>query len=101
MLLAPVLLAPVLEAPVLEDTSTSTSGTGALTPEHRCRAPVLQHHKILNLKAFTLFCCQFENVVNRAFLVLIFLGKKLVGADFYAFCNYDLYLILSKKSGLN
>ena len=23
-----------------------------------------------------------------AFLVLIFLGKKLVGANFYAFCNY-------------
>ena len=36
-----------------------------------------------------------------AFLVLMFLGEKLVGADFYAFCNYDLYLILSKKSGLN
>ena len=29
-----------------------------------------------------------ENVVNRAFLVLIFLGEKLVGANFYAFCNY-------------
>ena len=24
-----------------------------------------------------------------AFLVLIFLGEKLVGANFYAFCNYD------------
>ena len=38
--------------------------------------------------AFTLFCCEFENVVNRAFLVLIFWGKNLVSANFYAFCNY-------------
>ena len=37
-----------------------------------------------------LFCREFENVVNRAFLVLIFLGGKLVGANFYAFCNYGL-----------
>ena len=29
-----------------------------------------------------------------AFLVLIFLGGKLVGANFYAFCNY----VVSKKS---
>ena len=26
-----------------------------------------------------------------AFLVLIFLGEKLVGANFYAFCNYVLH----------
>ena len=26
--------------------------------------------------------------VNCAFLVLIFWGEKLVGANFYAFCNY-------------
>ena len=38
-----------------------------------------------------LFCREFENVVNRAFLVLIFLGGKLVGANFYAFCNYGSY----------
>ena len=38
-----------------------------------------------------LFCREFENVVNRAFLVLIFWGGKLVGANFYAFCNYGLY----------
>ena len=25
-----------------------------------------------------------------AFLVLMFLGEKLVGANFYAFCNYDV-----------
>ena len=25
-----------------------------------------------------------------AFLVLIFLGEKLVGANFYTFCNYDV-----------
>ena len=41
--------------------------------------------------AFTLFCCEFENVVNRAFLVLIFWGNNLVSANFYAFCNYDLH----------
>ena len=35
-----------------------------------------------------LFCREFENVENHAFLVLIFLGEKLVGANFYAFCNY-------------
>ena len=101
VLLAPVLEAPLLEAPVLEDTSTSApstgapstsaSGTGGLAPV--LLAPVLQHHKILNLKAFTLFCCEFENVVIRTFLVLIFLGGKLVGANFYAFCNY-VYLML-------
>ena len=38
--------------------------------------------------AFTLFCREFENVVNRAFLVLIFWVKKLVGANFTRFCNY-------------
>ena len=38
-----------------------------------------------------LFCREFENVMNRAFLVLIFLGEKLVGANFYAFCNYVSY----------
>ena len=40
-------------------------------------------HKILNLKEFTLFCREFENVVNRAFW-----GEKLVGANCYAFCDY-------------
>ena len=35
-----------------------------------------------------LFCREFENVVNHAFLVLFFLGEKLDGANFYAFCNY-------------
>ena len=38
--------------------------------------------------AFTLFCREFGNVVNRAFLVLIFWVKKLVGANFARFCNY-------------
>ena len=90
----------MLLAPVLEDTSTgapstSASGTGALAPV--LLAPVLQHHKILNLKAFTLFCRQFENVVNRAVLVLTFLGKKLVGADFYAFCNYGFSFALGSQ----
>ena len=37
-----------------------------------------------------LFCRVFENVINRVFLVLIFWGGKLVGANFYAFCNYVL-----------
>ena len=37
---------------------------------------------------FTLFCREFEIVVNRANLVLIFWGEKMVGANFYAFCNY-------------
>ena len=37
-----------------------------------------------------LFSREFENVVNRAFLVLNFLGEKLVGANFYAFCNYGV-----------
>ena len=36
-----------------------------------------------------LFCREFGNVVNRAVLVLIFRVKKLVGANSYAFCNYD------------
>ena len=37
-----------------------------------------------------LFCREFENVVDRAFLVIIFWGEKLVGANFYAFCNYGV-----------
>ena len=37
---------------------------------------------------FTLFCREFGNVVNRAFLVLIFWVKNLVGANFIRFCNY-------------
>ena len=37
---------------------------------------------------FTLFCREFANVVNRAFLVLIFWVKNLVGANFIRFCNY-------------
>ena len=41
--------------------------------------------------AFKLFCCEFGNVVNRAFLVLIFWIKKLVGANFTRFCNYEYY----------
>ena len=32
-----------------------------------------------------------------AFLVLIFWGEKLVGANFYAFCNYDLRHINCKS----
>ena len=38
--------------------------------------------------AFTLFCREFGNVVNRAFLVLIFGVNKFVGANFTRFCNY-------------
>ena len=38
---------------------------------------------------FTLFCREFGNVINRAFLVLIFWVKKLVGAEFTRFCNYE------------
>ena len=38
--------------------------------------------------AFTLFCREFRNVVNRAFLVLIFWVNKLVGANFTRFCIY-------------
>ena len=42
----------------------------------------------VNKMAFTLFCREFGNVENRAFLVLIFWVKKLVGANFTRFCNY-------------
>ena len=31
-----------------------------------------------------------KHAKTGAFLVLIFLGGKLVGANFYAFCNYDV-----------
>ena len=66
--------------------STFATSTGATSTS----APSINIvHKILNLKEFTLFCREFENVVNRAFLVLIFWGAKVVGAKFYAFCNYD------------
>ena len=62
--------------------ATSTGATSTSAPS------INTVHKILNLKEFTLFCRECENVVNRAFLVLIFLGGKLVGANCYAFCDY-------------
>ena len=47
--------------------------------------------------AFTLFCREFGNVVNRAFLVLIFWVKKIVGANFTRFAtmhkDYTLYTV--------
>ena len=64
----------------IDATITGTRSTGAPS--------INIVHKILNLKEFTLFCREFENVVNRAFLVLIFWGGKLVGANCYAFCDY-------------
>ena len=76
-----MLVALVLEAPV----STVATSTGATST---CAPSINIVHKILNLKEFTLFCREFENVVNRAFLVLIFWGEKLVGAYCYAFCDY-------------
>ena len=42
--------------------------------------------------AFTLFCRECANVVNLVFLVLIFWVNKLVGANFYAFFNFDTSL---------
>ena len=76
-----MLVALELEAPV----STVATSTGATSTS----APSINIvHKILNLKEFTLFCREFENVVNRAFWVLIFWVEKLVGANCYAFCDY-------------
>ena len=98
MLLAPVLEdAPSIGAPSTGAPSTSASGTGARAP--MLQSPVLHHHCFKHrlpallletpvLVAFTLFCHEFENVVNRAFLVLIFWGGKLVGANCFAFCDY-------------
>ena len=37
---------------------------------------------------FLLFCREFGNVVNRAFLVLIYWVKKLVGANLTRFGNH-------------
>ena len=76
-----MLVALGLEAPV----STVATSTGATST---CAPSINIVHKILNLKEFTLFCREFENVVNRTFLVLIFWGEKLVGANCYAFCDY-------------
>ena len=65
-----MLVALVLEAPV----STVATSTGATSTS----APSINIvHKILNLNEFTLFCREFENVVNLAFLVLIFGGGKI------------------------
>ena len=36
-----------------------------------------------------LFCREFGNVVNQAFLVLIFWAKTAADATFFAFCKYD------------
>ena len=62
MLLAPVLLAPVPEAPVLEE--------------------------ILNLKAFYAILSQIWKCCKSRFFGANFWGGELVGANFYAFCNY-------------
>ena len=65
-----MLVALVLEAPV----STVARSTGATSTS----APSINTvHKILNLKEFSLFCREFENVVNRAFFGAIFLGGKI------------------------
>ena len=81
-----MLVALVLEAPV-STVATSTGATSTSAPS--TSAPSINTvHKILNLKEFSLFCREFENVVNRVFLVLIFWGGKLVGANCYAFCDY-------------
>ena len=81
-----MLVALVLEAPV----STVATSTGASSTS----APSINIvHKILNLKEFTLFCREFENVVNRAFLVLIFLGENwlvLIVTPFATMCHANL-----------
>ena len=65
-----MLVALVLEAPV----STVARSTGATSTS----APSINTvHKILNLKEFSLFCREFENVVNRAFFGANFLGGKI------------------------
>ena len=51
--------------------------------------------------AYVLFCREFENVVNRAFLVLIFWGQKSVGANFYVFCNYAFHLVIKSSFHLS
>jgi len=81
-----MLVALVLEAPV----STVATSTGATSTS----APSINIvHKILNLKEFTLFCREFENVVNRAFLVLIFWGENwlvLIVTPFATMCHANL-----------
>ena len=82
-----MLVALVLEAPV----STVATSTGATSTS----APSINIvHKILNLKEFTLFCREFENVVNRAFLVLIFFGGEnwlvLIVTPFATMCHANL-----------
>ena len=81
MKVALVLEARVLVAPVQPANNTSVASTSATSNEHRCC-------KLIST-AFTLFCREFRNLVKRALLVLIFGDKKLVGANLYAFCNYD------------
>ena len=43
-------------------------------------------------KTFTLFCRKFGNAVNCVVSMPIFWVNNLVGANFYAFCNYDVAL---------
>ena len=61
-------------------TITGTRSTGAcntLLVAKVLTAPVLETPVIVaNGKTFTLFCREFENVVNRAFLVLVFWVKN-------------------------
>ena len=67
--------------------STSTRSTSAEKDDRDVRNKqfvILLHNSI----AFTLFCREFGNVVNNAFLVLIFWAKNSVGAIFSVFCNY-------------
>ena len=81
-----MLVALVLEAPV-STVATSTGATSTSAPS------INTVHKILNLKEFTLFCREFENVVNRAFLVLIFWGENwlvLIVTPFATMCHANL-----------
>ena len=45
-------------------------------------------HKILNLKGIYTILSRISKCCKSRILVLIFWVKKLVGANFYAFCNY-------------
>ena len=73
-------------------TSTSSSSTTVTSTS----ATSTDNTSTVNKNGIYAVFREFGNVVNRAFLVLIFWVNKFVGANFTRFCNYasTLYQIL-------
>ena len=90
MLKAPEIVAPVLAILVLFSGSTSADSTTAGSNVVQASVLLVPVLVALELPAPVLPATntRAKNVVNRAFLMLFFGVKKMVGANFTHFCNY-------------